>query len=90
VHGFSPSELADYYARTIERGTPIKYGPVVNPQTQQVPNLGGKIEFELVEAEERPHPEDLQYAYYFYPLQAFQHELANQHGFSTVVWTFRH
>ncbi|XP_011501536.1 PREDICTED: uncharacterized protein LOC105365140 [Ceratosolen solmsi marchali] len=82
VLGFSPTELAGMYTRAIERGTPVKYAPFINTLNQQMPNVRGR--YELTEVADRPHPGDLQYAYYFYPLQAFHHELTNQHGYRTV------
>ncbi|OXU25356.1 hypothetical protein TSAR_005635 [Trichomalopsis sarcophagae] len=83
--GFTPAELAAMYKKAIERGAAVKYQSLVNTINHHEPKIFG-APFELAE-EARPHPiahQEPQYAYYFYPLQSFRHELTDPHGYHTV------
>lgn len=87
--GFTPAELAAMYKKAIERGAAVKYQSLVNTINHHAPKIFG-TPFELAD-ESRPHPvaQEPQYAYYFYPLQSFRHELTDPHGYHTVVRMLR-
>ena len=81
------------YRTALEQGNPMKYNTLVSSLNNYFPKLlDDDIEYSESHIpyyhQHHMHrvPEvDPHYAYYFYPLETFRHELINPHGYKTLV-----
>ncbi|KAL7294794.1 hypothetical protein TKK_0011726 [Trichogramma kaykai] len=99
VLGFTPAQLATMYRTALEQGSPLRYDDLVTSINRYLPKIlgldGNEINQNSVEppmtaaAANLPYhltpPQvDQKYAYYFYPLDTFRHELVDSHGYRTL------
>ncbi|XP_014209486.1 uncharacterized protein LOC106640101 [Copidosoma floridanum] len=81
--GFFPAELATMYKKAVERGTLVKYNHLLDKLSAQTLENAFPEDFQNT-IEPVRLPVESSYAYYFYPLETFHHELAKQYGFETA------
>lgn len=63
------------YQKAINQGSPMKYNTFLNVVNKHLPQVASSS-FNIEDVAE-PYIDDPQYAYYFYPLQSFRHQLNN-------------